>query len=72
MKTIKEWLFRIRDYPNLKVAFDFLHKEHKEQSSVLQTRTKKLDYYKEKEKHDIEFKKFETFFTNKNPKKNIN
>jgi len=75
IKTIKSWLEAIREYPNLKAAFDFLHKEYGWAMAELKKRTddltktgKELARLKKVKAKQTQEKKFEKIWNNKRPR----
>jgi len=79
IKIINRWLEAIREYPNLKVSFDYLHKEYnwcleelKKRTNDLTSLGKEFSKAKEQQRKLMETKKDEKFFINKHPITNIN
>lgn len=75
---IHKWLEAIREYPNLKVTFDYLKKEYSftinqlsEQTNELTKVGKELAKLKKQQFDKKEQDKFKEYITNKHPKKNI-
>jgi len=72
IETIQKWLEAIREYPNLQTAFGFLHYEHEQQHKLLSGNIKRLKKYQDKESKLKLNNKWERYWTNKHPKKNVN